>query len=73
METETTAHHAAAILNAAYLVRMYARPHQGPERDRALERMARAARAGLESSASAAPILYAIAIGLYDRADPRFR
>lgn len=72
MDAESTAMHAAAILNAAYLVRLYGRPGQVRARSRALEHLARAAERALAARAPPEPVLYAIAAGLYDRRDPRF-
>lgn len=70
--TDATAHHSAAILNAAYLVRHYHRAHQDAERRAALDRMGRTVYAALAAGVDAEPVLYAVATGLHDRTDPRF-
>lgn len=56
----------AAILNAAYLVRIYDRPGQARQRDAALVQMGLAARAAFAgaSDAALAGLLFAIADGL---------
>lgn len=57
--------HVAAIMNAAYLVRLYGRPHQAHQRAQALRALGEAARAALSGTADPGPALYAIADGLY--------
>lgn len=63
---------AASVLNDAWIVRSYPRPHQGAQRRAALIRMARTVRAALEAEDDAERVLYAVAVGLYVRDDPRF-
>lgn len=67
----------AAILGAAYLVRMCSRPMQKLHRQDAIRQMGQLAAAALAGSDDPEPILYAIADGLYpfeaDRHDGRRR
>ena len=67
-----TAPSTAAILNAAWFVRHYARPGQETRRAHALERMATVTLQALAAGRAPEPILYAVAAGLFDRSDPRF-
>ena len=66
---------AAAILNAAWWVRYLHRPDaRSIERRRAaIAQLAAIAAAQLQAADDPEPVLYAIAAGLYDRSDPRFR
>ena len=64
---------AAEVLNAAWWVRHYPRAHQRHLRRQALERLALTVRAALERAADAEPVLYALAVGLYDAHDRRFQ
>lgn len=70
---EITAHHAAAILNAAWMVRHYSRPGQRALRAGAVRILGLTARAALAASGDDEALLYAIAVGLYDRNDARFQ
>lgn len=69
---DLTAHHVAAIMNAAWHVRYLCRPHQGDRRRLALARMAQATLQALTEGIDSEAVLYAVAQGLYDRTDPRF-
>ena len=69
---ERSAAGAAAILNAAWQVRHYCRPGQEKSRAAALERMAAITLQQLAAGRESEPILYAVAVGLYRREDPRF-
>lgn len=62
----------AEVLNAAWHVRAHLRPHQREQRRAALEAMAAQVRAALEAGGDAESVLYAVAVGLYSRDDPRF-
>lgn len=65
---------AAPVLNCAWMVRHYPRAHQAALRHRAIRDMAEAVRAALDQAGEdPEPVLYAVAIGLYDRHDERFR
>lgn len=63
----------AAVLNAAYLVRLYCRPGQEARQDAALARMAAETRQALEAGADPRAVLYAVAAGLYEPGNPAFR
>lgn len=63
---------AAAVMNAAWLVRHNSRPGMGAARRAALENMARVTLTQLAAGQDAEAILYAVAAGLYCRSDPRF-
>jgi len=60
--------HAAAILNAAFLIRQYCRPHQRVQRAQAIQLMGLAARDGLiaarDNSAALGAVLWAVAEAL---------
>lgn len=74
MGPETAAARTAAILNAAYLVRHYRRPHAHELRALAILALAAIMREALNQSveAEAEALLYALAVGLYDPGDVRF-
>lgn len=57
------------VLNACWHVRAARRAEQ---KRRELGRVARIVRAELERGVAPEVVLYALAIGLYDRTDPRF-
>ena len=63
---------AAEVLNAAWVVRHYPRRHQAELHRVAIKKMAEAVRSALDRAIDAEPVLYAVAIGLYARDDPRF-
>lgn len=62
------------ILNAAYFVRLYARPHHqaSGQRRAAVATLAREVRDALNEPGDFESVLYALASGLYERGDPRF-
>lgn len=70
--SERAAAGAAAVMNAAWLVRHNSRPGMGAARRAALENMAKVTLQQLAAGLDAEPILYAVAVGLYDRRDSRF-
>lgn len=71
--SERTGIAAAAVLNAAWLVRHASRPGMQAARRAALENMAAVTLAQLAAGADAEAVLYAVAVGLYDRTDARFQ
>lgn len=62
---------AAEVLNAAWWVRHYPRAHQRELRRAALVKLGLVVRSALDRG-DAEPVLYAVAVGLYERSDPRF-
>ena len=68
MQSDRAAAAAAAILNAAYLVRQYRRPHQRVQKAQAMQLMGLAARDGLvaagDDPAALGAVLWAIAEAL---------
>lgn len=64
MQPDQSAAHVAAILQAAYLVRHYQRPHQRTQKDQAIAQLGQAARAALNACDDPAPVLRAICDGL---------
>ena len=70
---DATAQQSAAILNAAYMVRYFSRPCQRAQRAAAIQTLAGITRAALEAPADAEGVLYALAVGLYQRGDARFQ
>ena len=74
MHSDRAALRAAAILNAAYLVRHYRRPLAHELRAQALAVLAQVVRDALNNSGEkeAEALLYALAVGLHDPADKRF-
>lgn len=71
-----TTRHVAAILNAAWMVRHYARGGrstiQKPERTHAIEHLAITLRDALNSSSDFEPLLAAVVDGLRPQNDPPF-
>ena len=61
MDRDAKAAHVAAICNAAWWVRWYARPHQRARRAAAIRTLGRAARAAFNATEDFGPLLYAIA------------
>lgn len=61
MEADALAAHVAAVCNAAWWVRWYARPHQAEQRAAAIRTLGLAARAAFNASEDFGPLLYAIA------------
>lgn len=68
METDRLA---ASIRNAAYLVRLYGRPHQREMKRHAIEALGRAIAQAFSSSANFEPLLKAIIEGLTDERERR--
>lgn len=64
MQHDQNAAHVADILQAAYLVRFYQRPHQSAQKAQAIARLGQAARAALNACDDPTPALRAIAEGL---------
>ncbi len=75
MQPDPTAHYVAAIHNAAWHVRNQRNNEHGRKLRRdALLRMAGVVSCALsEPATDPEPILYAIAVGLFDRSDLRFQ
>lgn len=71
-DADHTAAHVAAIANACWWIRHHSRPAATAQRAQAIVALGIAARAALDASRDDEAILYAIAIGLFDRSDRRF-
>ena len=61
MQPDPAAELTAALCNAAWWVRWYARPHQHEQRAAAIRSMGLAARAAFNATEDFGPLLYAIA------------
>lgn len=64
---------AASIFNDAYMVRHYRRGVSRRLRAQALQKMGATVREAFSTCEDFEPMLYAIAVGLHDPLDPRFR
>jgi hypothetical protein len=71
LETDAAAAHISAVLNAAWWVRWWCRPHQRERRDQAMRELGLAARAAFNSTEDFAPLLYAIARAMPEDKDLR--
>jgi len=72
VDTNSTAARIAAILNAAYLVRLYCRPIQRRQRAGAIAELGRAVREAFNSSEDFEPLLRAVVDGLLPRDERTF-
>jgi hypothetical protein len=72
VDTACTPARVAAILNAAYLVRMYCRPFQQRARAQALRNLGLECREAFNASEDFEPLLVALVDGLAPREERRF-
>jgi len=72
MDTNMAAVWTGEVMNAGWWIRN-TRQHDQLRRHQAILRMGMAVRAALEAKASPEPILYAVAVSLYDPHNPRFQ